>query len=301
MDNLVELGRPEDYLGAAKHACDGLGPTWYDFLREQFDRSRESVEESSLDLAREVWGLGSRIVVTTNYDKVLHWSCPDRDDLIVWDIEAPAEQVAHLRGELDRPVVWHLHGHVGNLARVILTPDGYSRLYLHEVRSDDSYHGALETLRHQFSSHSFLFLGFSFQDSHLASQLLQLEEIFRGAVGPHYVVLRKDQSEAINRVRQLKVEPILVEDYKATLLATLQNLAASSRRLTGMQAASNESSRHAASTVRVPPFHYANVVPIDFFIDRESELEEARELIRSRQSFLIVGRRRAGKTSSVGS
>src|SRR4051794_34850731 len=36
VDNLVELGRPEDYLQAAKHACDGLGPTWYDFLREQF-------------------------------------------------------------------------------------------------------------------------------------------------------------------------------------------------------------------------------------------------------------------------
>jgi AAA+ ATPase superfamily predicted ATPase len=52
-----------------------------------------------------------------------------------------------------------------------------------------------------------------------------------------------------------------------------------------------------SSAVRIPPFHYGSVVPFDFFIDRETEMEEARGLIMTRQSFLIVGRRRAGKTS----
>jgi TIR domain len=50
-------------------------------------------------------------------------------------------------------------------------------------------------------------------------------------------------------------------------------------------------------TVHVPSFHCGSIVPLNFFIDRESELEEAQKLIASRQSFLIVGRRRAGKTS----
>ncbi len=49
--------------------------------------------------------------------------------------------------------------------------------------------------------------------------------------------------------------------------------------------------------VRIPPFHYGSVVPLDFFIDRELELDGATDLITTRQSFLIVGRRRAGKTS----
>jgi len=44
---------------------------------------RSQVADGSLELARAVWRLGSRLVVTTNYDKVLQWACPEecRDDL----------------------------------------------------------------------------------------------------------------------------------------------------------------------------------------------------------------------------
>jgi hypothetical protein len=52
--------------------------------------------------------------------------------------------------------------------------------------------------------------------------------------------------------------------------------------------------------LRCPSFHCGSVVPLDFFIDRERELEQARALIESRQSFLLVGRKRAGKTSFGG-
>jgi hypothetical protein len=50
-------------------------------------------------------------------------------------------------------------------------------------------------------------------------------------------------------------------------------------------------------TLRVPSFHCGSIVPLDFFVDREWELEQARAFLESRQSFLLVGRRRAGKTS----
>ncbi len=49
--------------------------------------------------------------------------------------------------------------------------------------------------------------------------------------------------------------------------------------------------------VEVPSFHFGSVVPPDYFIDREEELEEASQLIRAGQGFLLVGSRRAGKTS----
>jgi serine/threonine protein kinase len=47
----------------------------------------------------------------------------------------------------------------------------------------------------------------------------------------------------------------------------------------------------------VPQFHYGSVVPPQHFIDRESELAEARRAIDAGQSFLIVGKHRVGKTS----
>jgi hypothetical protein len=50
-------------------------------------------------------------------------------------------------------------------------------------------------------------------------------------------------------------------------------------------------------TVQVPSFHYGGVVPPEFFIDREDELEEATRHIRAGQGFLLIGNRRAGKTS----
>jgi nucleoside phosphorylase len=52
-----------------------------------------------------------------------------------------------------------------------------------------------------------------------------------------------------------------------------------------------------ASELRVPQFHYGGVVPPEYFIDRVDELETAERIVRSRQSFLLVGETRAGKTS----
>ncbi len=49
--------------------------------------------------------------------------------------------------------------------------------------------------------------------------------------------------------------------------------------------------------VEVPSFHFGSVVPPEYFIDREEELEEASQLIQAGQGLLLVGARRAGKTS----
>ena len=119
----------EDYLDAARRARQGLGPNWFDFLKEQFDHQPEQADEESLELARRVWALGSHLVVTSNYDRVLHWAHPHPRNLRYWNIEAAAEQAEMLRGELRSPTVWHLHGHIDDASRLILTPDGYSLLY----------------------------------------------------------------------------------------------------------------------------------------------------------------------------
>jgi hypothetical protein len=49
--------------------------------------------------------------------------------------------------------------------------------------------------------------------------------------------------------------------------------------------------------LNVPRFHYGSVVPPRYFIGREHELAEAREVVAAGQSFLIVGLHRSGKTS----
>lgn len=47
----------------------------------------------------------------------------------------------------------------------------------------------------------------------------------------------------------------------------------------------------------VPSFHYGGVVPPEYFVGRARELQAGSDLIHARQSFLLVGDFRSGKTS----
>src|SRR5436305_13241691 len=179
---------PPYYLQAAQELRDKLGPLWGAFLKDAIDVSRAEVADGSLALAQAVWRVGSRLVVTTNCDQVLGWACPaeGRDDLKIWDINAPAEQAEYLRrGELRAPTVWHLHGHIDDAAGLILTPDGYDSLYP-VGETEPRHQAALETLRHLLASRSFLFVGFSLADEHLGGELRAMLDVVERSRGPHY-------------------------------------------------------------------------------------------------------------------
>jgi tetratricopeptide (TPR) repeat protein len=219
---LLEI-EPPDYLDAARRARQGLGPVWFQFIKEHIDRKSIDADDDSLKLARAVWQLGSQLVITTNYDRVLHWACPQRDDLVVWDIEAPAEQSGLLRGEINHPTVWHLHGSIHNATNLILTPDGYRRLYPEAGEAEHRYRTALTTLHQLMASHTFLFIGFSLDDAYFDMQLRGISDIFNGTTGPHYVLTRATERENIQRLA-LPVEPVTVADYGLPLLEGVREL-----------------------------------------------------------------------------
>jgi tetratricopeptide (TPR) repeat protein len=217
---LVGIG---DYLDAAKRARQGLGSTWYDFLKEQFDHHPEQADEVSLSLARGIWRLGSKLVVTTNYDRVLHWAHPHPHNLRLWNIEAPAEQVEMLRGGLRNPTAWHLHGHIDDAASLILTPDGYSGLYSEAV-TEAKYEAALRTLHALLTTHVLLFVGYSMDDEQLTKQLERMHEVFEGATGPHYVLVREAEKARVAALG-LPVEILTYSDFGQPLLDALSELA----------------------------------------------------------------------------
>lgn len=217
---------PPDYLGAARHARQALGPLWYQFLKEQFNVPLDAVAETSLRLAKDVWSLGSSLVVTTNYDNVLRWACPDGRQVAIWDIEAPVE-MAHLLQGRANPTIWHLHGQISNAANIILTPDGYSLLYPDDHNTETRYKAALATLRNQFVTRNFLFVGWSFADACFGLQLDDVVKIFAGASGPHYALVPKAQLSALT-ARKLPVDLVPFEDFGKPLedlLAKMVDLA----------------------------------------------------------------------------
>jgi len=226
--NLLRID-PPNYLRAAEYARESLGPVWFEFLKSNLDPRREMVADDSLDLAKEVWNLGSELVVTTNYDRVLRWSCPRPEDLALWSIEAPVEQAALLRHGTERPTVWHLHGDIDDSANLILTPDGYERLYS-SPESEKRHEAALATLRSLLASHSFLFIGFSLEDEAFGIQLRAVNDIYAGASGPHYALVHLDSVERL-RDRTPSVELITFPDYGVPLLDTMRTIAAATGRV----------------------------------------------------------------------
>jgi hypothetical protein len=252
---LLEDDEP-DYLQAAKRLRDKLGALWGPFLKDAIDIPHSQVDRGSLKLARKVWDLGSRLIITTNYDQVLKWACPLewRDDLNTWDVNAPAEQAEYLRrGEVRAPTVWHLHGQIGNASGLILTPDGYASLYPSVEQSEPRHKAALATLRHLLSSRSFLFVGFSLDDEHFGVELRRMLEIFEGFGGPHYALVHRRHVE---RMRQLDtpVELVVFEDFGEPLLGLLGEL-----------------SRH------VDPTH--NLEPVDVYL---AEVADSQRQLRKR-------------------
>jgi tetratricopeptide (TPR) repeat protein len=221
--SLLAIAKP-DYLKAARRARDGLGSAvWVEFLKEQLDRLWEHVNDESLNLARVVWKLGSQLVITTNYDRVLHWACPQPNNYRSWDIEAPAEQVRALRTGVQHPTIWYLQGRIDNAANLILTPDGYRHLYPEAGEAENRYRAALATLRTLLASHSLLFIGFSLDDAYFGLQLHDVHEIFHGVPGPHYALVRAADQERI-RALNVPVELVPFTDFGAPLLELVRTL-----------------------------------------------------------------------------
>lgn len=221
--------RPPEYLAAAHYAQKGLGPLWPGFLREALGIERNTIDASTLALARAVWRLGSKLVITTNYDRVLRWACPEPDDLDEWSIEATQGLVEARRGQLRRPTVWHLHGSVTDAAKIILSPDGYALLYPsdgHQV----SYQAALESLRALMVDRHFVFVGFSLDDEFFVRQLEWVAETFGGLAGPHYVLTpERDMAAMSAKVAGLGVQAVAFAEFGRPLVELVERIAGNVR------------------------------------------------------------------------
>lgn len=272
----LNIDQPK-YLEAAQHARTALGSIWHEFLKKHLNPNFDLLDKNSLALPQAIWGLGSRLIVTTNYDRVLQWSCPNSQDYRGLDIESKAELAAILRNGAEQPTVWHLHGKIDNAAELILTTDDYERLYPND--GETRYKAALEALKHQLAAKSLLFIGFSFDDQYFDTQFRHIREIFNGATGPHYILMREGNPTRNQSLKDAGLEVITFADFGAPQLDLLAEMADASKQSPPVSKAPTADISPAIYDPRNPPFHIPFRQKGDQVIGREQALQQVREVL----------------------
>lgn len=210
------------YYQAAHTAKQSLGNDWVNFLRMMIDKRHLDAVEGSLTLARAVWSLGSNLIITTNYDRVLRWSCPDPQDLRELAIEDAAANLDILAQEHSRLTVWHIHGHIDRPAEIILTAGDSESLYGDQAKYELAYFTLLNVL----IANTILFIGFSLDDDNLVSVLSRANLMGQRLSGPHFALIHKDRADQVQeRIHDLGVIVIPYDDYGPPLLSRIESIA----------------------------------------------------------------------------
>ena len=141
------------------------------------------------------------------------------------DRERPGESGDIHRDCVGQPAVWHLHGFIDRPEEIILTPDGYRKLYPSDGQVQVDYEAALVTLRHLLTARTFLFIGFGMEEA-IQRQIRWVRETFAGAGGQHFVLVRaKDQEAMEKELHGLSVQPVPFADFGRPLLDLLGEMA----------------------------------------------------------------------------
>lgn len=215
------IGGCENYLRAAQIAEDFLGSDWNTFLDQMFKRQKLEVDASSLTNAKAIWEIGANIIITTNYDKVMEWACPN-EEVDTIDNRQVVELSQILTSNFPNSAVWHIHGSIINKADIILGEKSYHSHYGSNRANGEPTHAALQAFRTMLSSYTLLFIGFSMDDDYIRSQLEDVNALFKGA-NMHYIILHESQRE-IFKSKNIPIEPVYVSDFESDLLQKLSLL-----------------------------------------------------------------------------
>ena len=268
-----------DYLDIADMIEKELTPNEFNKkLKEIFDIDFNEVDNSTLELAKTIWELNCKLIITTNYDKVLYHACEDTNKKF-WDIEAIHEQATSLRDAITKSTIWHLHGHIDNVDNTILTSQKYNELYTKDS-TNSRYKSALETLRTTINTKSLLFIGFSLDDEFVVNQLNRTIDIFGGNSHEHYVICKQGSNpNTLNK----NIKVIEYENHGQDLIDKIKSLAPNST--------NNENKiEEKIPTQTKQEFKQLTTLPSinKDFIGRKDELEEIEKRLALNSLICIV-------------
>jgi hypothetical protein len=157
-------------------------------MEEIFDPPIETLDLRS---QLEVLTLNSKLIVTTNYDRLLEHAIANSfgRNSEVYHHEYASTVLRKLRRLRQRltPLVFKLHGDISDPSSIILSRSEYTGL----IHQNDTVSALLQAL---MTSCTFLFIGYSFSDRDLKFQLEKYRLLLRGAAYPHYFLTSEEST-----------------------------------------------------------------------------------------------------------
>ncbi|WP_019029153.1 SIR2 family protein [Colwellia piezophila] len=224
---LIELFlQSNNYHEAAKYAYQGLKKgLWHDFIAENFDPNLDDLDVTSSDLPKAIWGLSNEII-TLNYDRILSWAYPKESAQVALIKNTDTANLANIINTNEKPLVWHLHGHIDDTANLVLTPDSYSNLYSISDKAKGDYQTAIKVLESISTSRSLLFIGCSLDDVELLAEIDKQNKLFSGNTKPHFALVKKSNETAIKeKLKDTCINIITFEDYGIPLVDKINEMA----------------------------------------------------------------------------
>lgn len=146
----------------------------------------DNIDENSYTLARNIWKLNSKLIITTNYDSILEKACEsDNVQALYLDNNFKLSQV--VSDELTKPTVWNIHGYESNIDSIILTSESYKKLY-----DNIKVNSQLHTLKTLVTTKSLLFIGFGYEDN-MANVIKDILDLYTGHGRNHYLIIKEDK------------------------------------------------------------------------------------------------------------
>ncbi len=183
--------------------------------------------DGDLSVPVALWKLRPPLVITTNYNQVLRWTCPAHASIVANDQSAELGLLDDDKSS-DSPWIWHLHGTIERLDTIILAGNNYRRLYGDDdpQRRALNYDNALLHLRSTMAVSPLLYVGFSLNDPYVLQQIKLVLRLTDGKGPPSYALMKQGEGDAAALWSSYNIQLIEYADHGQPLAELLREIAA---------------------------------------------------------------------------
>lgn len=177
-EKVEQLIDKKDYLLARQLLQDDFREEWQDIVTSEYGRAAEPS-----DLHKALLSLEQRIIVTTNFDKLIEtaWAGEVRLGARTFKVlSGVSKDVFRSLKDHETPYLIKIHGSVDNTASLVFSRSEYIRMAF----GNPSYSSFLDAL---LLNYTILFVGFSMDDPAISS-LMKMYAVNYPEARPHYII-----------------------------------------------------------------------------------------------------------------